>query len=411
VPDDVGIFWDSINYRLQGPKPKRWISLNDAVWIIAQKLKLQQDEARELLQKEALPPAVPWVGLWCAMLWNGRPFLPRPKKIDRATAEAGEVNFNFTYADIGLPADKIQILDIHIELNHLEAWLEKRMAPVGQPVPASPEDRPVEGEMTDEMLPDEPSGILPLGPYGHIQVWTPPAMPWGDMLPPEGAGTGLLSKSAAEVWDDINLRLQGDKPTRWIELEDAGYIIAKKLGVLPGEACDLLRKEAAPPAVPWVGLECDTEGDGTRVLRPRQIPSGSLFTRAEINFCSDDIFFPPRDEHMWWILVELNHLEAWIEKRKAPVTQPVPSATGKDMAPKNKGGRPASALKTDVRIRLTAFVEKRGEPWVKHQTTSQLAKEVRAIFERMNPPVDLGPRQTLEDWIRQWRSERGLDCR
>ena len=38
------------------------------------------------------------------------------------------------------------------------------------------------------------------------------------------------------------------------------------------------------------------------------------------------------------IHVEQNHLEAWLEKRKAPVVQPVPSApASKDMAPKNKG--------------------------------------------------------------------------
>jgi hypothetical protein len=67
--------------------------------------------------------------------------------------------------------------------------------------------------------------------------------------------------------------------------------------------------------------------------------------RAEVCFISEDMTLPPRHKERTRIFqriqIELNHLEAWLEKYKAQVGRPVPSApTSKDMAPKNKGGAP-----------------------------------------------------------------------
>ena len=165
--------------------------------------------------------------------------------------------------------------------------------------------------------------------------------------------------------------------------------------------------------MPWVLEEWRRLVDGTSEGVPREIDRSSL-TGARFDFSSDTIWTVEGDLHVSEdIYIEQNHLKAWLEKRKRPAeaNQLVQSAPAKeDRVPKNmgKGGRPASSLRADVRIQLTAFAEKRGKAWVKDQTTSQLAKEVRSMFQKKKPPVHLGPRQTLEDWIGQWRSERDL---
>jgi hypothetical protein len=121
----AALCWDLlVNRKLQGANPNRWIGLNDAAWIIAQKLSVPMGEGREVLQREALPPAVPWVGLDRSVEGDDATWL-LPWEIDRATVEGADVDFNFE--DLRSPACGRHFRRIHIELNHLEAWLEKKL--------------------------------------------------------------------------------------------------------------------------------------------------------------------------------------------------------------------------------------------------------------------------------------------
>ena len=55
--------WEKINcWNFEGWPPNHWIELSDAVRCIERELKVLPGEAQHLLQFEAIPPAVPWVG-------------------------------------------------------------------------------------------------------------------------------------------------------------------------------------------------------------------------------------------------------------------------------------------------------------------------------------------------------------
>jgi hypothetical protein len=374
---DLFSWWITLNRKLQGAKPNRWIELRAAVGIVAQQLNVRRPGAQYLLAFEATPPAVPWVGLVDTLPENGRegPGLTGPSEISLAELRKADVNFSLGcmtlatpdhYAMLGL--NDCTISNIVIELNHLEAWLEEKLkAREVQPVLASAGDRPAEGEMIDfKSLPRE------------------------------------------LVWKNISGPIAFDKPNRWIKPSDAIRLIAEKLDVPPEGARELLLKEAIPPLVLWAGDAYGSDRAGA--------PGPVVITRAILRDAMDVAFdieaiTSPQWGYIEDIHIEQNHLEVWLEekKRSAQVIQLAPSAPA-NRAPKNKGkgGRPASSLRADVRIQLAAFFEKRGEAWVKAQTTGQLAKEVRVTFAKKTPPVDLGPRQTLKDWIGQWRSERGL---
>jgi hypothetical protein len=126
--------WKMINQRLQATKPNRWIDLNGAAWIIAEKLDLLPGPAQELLQFKAIPPAVPWVGPW---LCDPDQKLGPPMEITRATVMEADVDFGPPII-MSLPKGKFAFLETHIELNHLEAWLEKYQTGVAQAVPPVP---------------------------------------------------------------------------------------------------------------------------------------------------------------------------------------------------------------------------------------------------------------------------------
>jgi hypothetical protein len=171
---------------------------------------------------------------------------------------------------------------------------------------------------------------LPGGPLGEILVWTPPAIPWFywpwdlkdlDTLGyVEYLGGGTISQQAYNhavvCWADINEKLQGAKPIRWINLASAAWIIGQKLNKWPGEAFEILRSEATPLVVPWVGVCTILKYDGRREWEPRAIEHGP-FTRAEIHFYDGCVYFPGQDEPLREPYVELNHLEAWLKKYKA----------------------------------------------------------------------------------------------
>jgi hypothetical protein len=172
---------------------------------------------------------------------------------------------------------------------------------------------------------------LPGGPYdGEMFFWTPPAFPWAfswdlEDMEQQGYveyidGTRMVYANVATTWVDINERLKGAKPNRWIDLDSAVWIIAKKLGLLPGQAQELLRTKAIPPAIPWVGMCIILQDDGTRRHELMVIERGP-FTRADIHFHSDQIYFPGQDEPVWEPKPELNHLEAWIAEYEAQQPQ------------------------------------------------------------------------------------------
>jgi len=201
--------------------------------------------------------------------------------------------------------------------------------------------------MTDEnsqktQEPIEPE-ILPGGPTGQIEVWTPPAMPWGGCTWGSGQILRTLQSDGVVVlaWNQINLIFQGDKPPRWINLLDAVWIIAQKLDVPMGVAEGLLQKEALPPDVPWVGLRYLID------KRPMTTPTPWVINRAMLDEAPVNLYpvtMMEAPEYLFmFICTELNHLETWMEawlkkNRPAPMVQPVPSTPAKeDRAPKNRG--------------------------------------------------------------------------
>jgi hypothetical protein len=131
----VAACWIGINQHLQGTKPNRWIGLDDAVWIITQKLSVPPGVARDLLLKEATPPAVPWVGLYCRLTKDGTHLL-EPVDIDLSTFTRAEVYFGDR--SMWLQGRDEPIRDPYIELNHLEAWMERYEGRTALPVPPAP---------------------------------------------------------------------------------------------------------------------------------------------------------------------------------------------------------------------------------------------------------------------------------
>jgi hypothetical protein len=152
--------------------------------------------------------------------------------------------------------------------------------------------------------------------------------------------------------DGINHHLQGDRPICWIPLSKAVKLVVETLNVQPGEARELLWREAVPPAVPWVGWKrFPRKEDGPHGAASRDSASSmpveislAELREADVNFSFEFVRLPENEEGADTILdlrIELNHLEAWLEKYQAGVAQPVPPVpASKDMAPKNKGGAP-----------------------------------------------------------------------
>jgi hypothetical protein len=335
-------------HKWQGDKPLRWITLSKAVDLVATTLNTSPAVAGALLLSEAIPPTVPWVKYAITPQDEGI------KLVEIDPSLLIHASFDFRQGLFWIDDEGWDLQAVYVEQNHLEAKLEK---------------------IQSEHLRNERDRFV------------------------------RFARRA------IDNGVRGDKPPRWIDLYKAVRLIRKTLGILPGVAQELLQTQAIPPAVPWKGEVSRTWSNGMTFLMPTEIRRAEVIV-ADIHWGAGSMKSPASEGIIFEIRIEQNHLETWLEKKRpALVAQLAPLApVSEDRVSKNKGkgGRPASSLRADVPIRLTAFVEKRGEPWVKHQTTSQLAKEVRAIFEKKNPPVDLGPRRTLEDWIGQWRSERGL---
>jgi hypothetical protein len=306
----------AINVGLRGDKPNRWIELYKAVKLIKETLGMLPGPAQELLQKEAIPPAVPWVGEVSRTWSDGTTFL-MPIEIRRAQVTGADIHVGAGSMRSGVPDESI-IFEIHVELNHLEAWLEKRTAPVVQPVPSAPANmapkNKAEGSMAE----------------------------WDDRKREEEIQRG---------WRLINFGIQGDKPNRWIKPALAGRIIAERLDMPTGPARELLLKEALPPAVPWVGSEIVRPNAGRGPLyMPREIGLAEL-RKADVDLFSRSRLMSPEYSGDWIldICIEQNHLEAWLEKRKAPAVQPVPSS------PKGRPGpKPIAKRDREIRRRLAA---------------------------------------------------------
>ena len=152
--------WGWINRRLQGEKPNQWIPLSKAVERVRKKLNVLVGMAQEILQKEAIPPAVPWAGTWLLPVqcfseaWTAGVFaktlnLPLDKTtayLERMVERMGRVDgtvpvimqispaelrvteVDFSLAMMVFPRRAGRIEDIRIEQNHLMAWLEKYKA-------------------------------------------------------------------------------------------------------------------------------------------------------------------------------------------------------------------------------------------------------------------------------------------
>jgi hypothetical protein len=217
-------------------------------------------------------------------------------------------------------------------------------------------------------------------------------------------------------WNWINGFVFADGlPNHWIKLLDAVKYIATELKVLPGEARALLQFEAHPPAVPWVSkvlIQAIESGPGGRLVETDEFIESNAIERswlvdADFNFNFETVR-QPGHRIMYNVHVERNHLEAWLEKRRAPVPHLVQQDQSSSAKPRVNGGRPPLPLKGDVQLALEAFRVKRGAAWLKDRTTGQLAKELRKAFDNKKPPVSLPARSTLEGWIDEWRDERKL---
>jgi hypothetical protein len=360
--------WKPINEYLQGDKPNRWITLREAVKLIVETLKVPPGEAQELLQTQTLPPAVPWVGdhhRYYPTTGGSRHFM----EIRRSSLISADANFdphlNAIWFDRqGRIAGDAGIERVHIERNHLEAWLEKYKARTGQPVPASPEDRPEKGEMFSQKKEHE-----------------------------------LLQKS----WEDINHHLQGDKPNRWITLSRAARLIAEELNVQVGEAEELLLKEAKPPAVPWVGVlyvppsprglmfyaevRCISLAEIQAYVKHMQREDGTIplvapldikaLEDAFVDVTGGSVVWPGGRHYMEDIQIEQNHLEAWLEKYKARVAPPASrEADSETEAPdpyyNGFPGRPS------IKHLILAELKRRAEAG---ETLPAVGKEAQALHE------------------------------
>jgi hypothetical protein len=287
------VYWNRINLRLQGNKPNRWIRLSDAVPIIVEKLNEEMSLAREVLHTQALPPAVPWVSVVRAWWEDGNREAVieiRRELLIRAQIDlvADIILLDNEYRTSEYDSYRISLKydNFYVEQNHLEAWLEKYKARGDQAV-----------------------HWLPVG-ADHIPVWTSAAMPWEEYGPePECELLLPDAEGACGAWDTINYYLQGDKTNRWVRLNDAVRIIKQKLNEEMGEARKWLLKKALPPAVPWVGLRYVMSNGDRAPPWPMEINSHD----KDVNFATLTVATPEgmfRD-----IYIELNHLEAWLEKQ------------------------------------------------------------------------------------------------
>jgi len=307
--DERHKLFEDINTRWQGDKPNRWIDLSQAVDLVAKTLGMVPAVAGSSLLSEAIPPAVPWAG-------PGLEFSKYPMPDDEAR-ELVEIDPSLlTYASFVFRQGLIWIDDggwnlrnIYIELNHLDAWLEKKQS---------------------ENLRNERDKFV------------------------------RFCRKA------INSGLQGDKPNRWIELYKAVRLIAKTLGILPGPAQELLQKEAIPPAVPWVGEVYRTWNDGTTYLMPTAIRQAEV-SGADIHFGAQSMKSPANEGIIFEIRIEQNHLEAWLEKRKAPVLHLVKPDQSSSAEPARKTPGPKAPVQRDAAIRARLERGERpgtsGSPW------------------------------------------------
>jgi hypothetical protein len=258
--------------------------------------------------------------------------------------------------------------------------------------------------------PPEPD-ILPGGSEGEILVWTPPAIPWAGLEhDPMMDGTALLVdyKVFGGLWEAINRRLQGDGPNRWIDLNDAVWIIAQKLNVRPGVARELLLKEAVPPAVPWVGAGYGLPKNGTRLLVPVEMDR-ALVIRTDTRFGYEDMNSFPRAPRIRCIYIELNHLEAWLEKRKAPAVQPASrEADSEPEAPDPyRNGFPG---RPSIRHLILAEFERRAQAG---EMLPEVGKEAQALQKwaaenhpKARPPTRGAIENLIRDSHRKLRSTK-----
>jgi hypothetical protein len=150
-------------------------------------------------------------------------------------------------------------------------------------------------------------------------------------------------------WKVVDASLADGPSNCWVNLPEAVRYIAETLDVLPGEAHHLLRSEAMPPAVPWVGLALAkslNHADG-RMVPIGTVIDASWLTDPEIEFSSGFIMSPRRGP-IFLVHVEGNHLEAWLnKKRRAPVIPAEPPQA-------QPGPKPPPQRDAEIGRRLTA---------------------------------------------------------
>jgi hypothetical protein len=153
MADEISLeaYWNRINLRLQGNKPNRWIKLSEAVRIIGEKLNEEASEAREVLHNQALPPAVPWVGVVRAWWEDGNRAAAieiRRELLIRAQidliADIILLENEYRTSEYDSYCVSIKYDNFYVEQNHLEAWLEKKRRSA-QLKPASDEMEEVSG--------------------------------------------------------------------------------------------------------------------------------------------------------------------------------------------------------------------------------------------------------------------------
>jgi hypothetical protein len=307
--DERHKLFEDINTRWQGDKPNRWIDLSQAVDLVAKTLGMVPAVAGSSLLSEAIPPAVPWAG-------PGLEFSKYPMPDDEAwelvefdPSLLKYASFDFRQGLIWIDDGGWDLRNIYIEQNHLEAWLEKKQS---------------------ENLRKERDKLV------------------------------RFARKA------INSGLRGDKPNRWIELYKAVDLVAETLGMLPGPARELVQKEAIPPAVPWVGEVYRTWNDGTTYLMPTEIRQAEV-TGADIHFGAQSMKSPANEGIIFEIHIEQNHLEAWLEKRKAPVLHLVQPDQSSSAKAARKAPGPKAPVQRDAAIRARLELGERpgtsGSPW------------------------------------------------
>ena len=124
-------WWKVINHRLADGPSNCWVNLPEAVRYIAGKLDVLPGEARHLLGSEAMPPTVPWVGLaFNKSLNHDNRIEPTAVVIPLPWLTDAEIEFSAgsIWSPIRGPIERV-----HVEGNHLEAWIGRRVAAAKEP--------------------------------------------------------------------------------------------------------------------------------------------------------------------------------------------------------------------------------------------------------------------------------------